>query len=219
MTDEIRVIIADDEETFRRLMADVLRTEPDITVVAEASDGEEAVILTGEHAPHVVLLDVRMPRLSGIDAARVLTEIHPSVRVLMLTISDEPEDVLRAIRNGASGYLIKDTGVEEIAQAIRCLQRGQAVLSRSIAPLLLAELTAWVREDDLPALRPRVTSRELQVLQYLAGGLEAGAVAREIGTTLSVIESHVHNVLVKLQIRERMRSVVTEILDDDEVIS
>ena len=95
MTDEIRVIIADDEEAFRRLMVDVLRTEPDITVVAEASDGEEAVTLAGEHAPHVVLLDVRMPNLSGIDAARVLTEIHPSVRILMLTISDEPEDVLR----------------------------------------------------------------------------------------------------------------------------
>jgi two-component system NarL family response regulator len=210
--EKIRVIIADDDATFRRLLHEALLTDSDIEVVAQAADGEEAIALAGEFAPHVILLDVRMPNLGGVEAAKVLHEIHPTVRVLMLTISDEADDVFHAVRGGASGYLLKDTSVDDVADAIRKIHRGRAVLSRSIAPLLLSELTSWVREDDLPALRPPLTKRELEVLQHLAGGQSTDTVANELGISVSVVDAHVHNVLMKLQNRERMRGVMTAVL-------
>ena len=114
----IRVLIADDDPRFRQVIRSLLDAEDDMDVVAEASDGEEAIALTSEHAPNVVLMDIRMPKLSGLDAALVLDDIHPSAKVVMLTISDDPSDLFEAIRSGASGYLLKDTAADGVADAI-----------------------------------------------------------------------------------------------------
>jgi two-component system NarL family response regulator len=210
----IRVLLADDQPAFRNLVRDILSSEPDIDVVAEAADGEDAIALATEHTPHVVLMDLRMPLLSGLEATRELARIHPNCKVLVLTVSDEEKDVIDAIHAGASGYLLKDVAIDEVAGAIRAVHAGEAVLSPAITPTLMTEVVASVRKDDHVALRPMLTGRELQILQLLAGGTTTTGIAFELGIVESVVNSHVHNVIRKLQLRDRVANVVHAIHDD-----
>lgn len=200
----IRVLIAEDHAPFRRLIREEIEGQPDMEIVAEAADGEEAVALVTHHAPHIVLMDVRMPKLSGIEATRALNEIHPNTRVLMLTVSDEESDLIDAVKAGASGYLLKDISPAEVVDAIRHVQAGEAILSRTVAPRLMKELAASVAQGS-GHLRPMLTSRELHVLQQLAAGGTSAQVAEKLGTTESVVNHHVHNVLQKLQVQHRMQ--------------
>src|SRR5438309_8371483 len=161
----IRVLIADDHALFRRGLNMVLESEEGIDVVAEAEDGEDAVAKAEELAPDVVLMDVRMPRLGGIEAARAVRDSLPSAKILMLTVSDEEEDLYEAIKAGANGYLLKEISIEEVADAIRAVVQGQSLISPSMASKLLTEFNTLAKRAEEQFTAPRLTERELEVLK------------------------------------------------------
>src|SRR2546423_163923 len=153
----IRVLIADDHALFRRGLNMVLESEEGIEVVAEAEDGEDAVAKAEEFAPDVVLMDVRMPRLSGIEATRTIRDIIPTARILMLTVSDEEEDLYEAVKAGANGYLLKEISIEEVADAIRQVTTGQSLISPSMASKLLTEFNTLAKRAEEQFPPPRLT--------------------------------------------------------------
>ncbi len=212
MGDErLRVLIADDHELFRRGLRMVLDDETDIEVVAEAGDGREAVELAREQVPDVVVLDVRMPAVSGIEAARLIRGDQPGTRILMLTISDEEDDLFEAVKAGANGYLLKEISIDEIADAIRSVHAGQSLITPSMASKLLTEFAELVRREepvpqDVPA--PRLTPREMEVLQELAKGLSNRDIAQSLSIAENTVKNHVRNILEKLHLHSRMQAVL-----------
>jgi two-component system NarL family response regulator len=208
--DNIRVLIADDHAVFRRGLDMVLASEPDITVIAEADDGGRAVELAVELAPDLVLMDVRMPGLSGIDATRAIKEQLPEAKIVMLTISDEEDDLYEAIKAGANGYLLKEISIDEVADAVRSVHAGQSMLSPPMATKLLAEFAAMAQKDKQEQERsaPRLTKREMEVLTYVAKGLNNRDIARELFISENTVKNHVRNILEKLHLHSRMEAVV-----------
>ena len=208
--DQLRVLIVDDHALFRRGLESVLEDEPDITVVGEASDGHEAVAKSQELMPDVVLMDVRMPRRSGIEAAREIRAILPHVRILMLTVSEEEADLYEAIKAGASGYLLKEIPTEEIPPAIRSVVAGQSRISPSMASKLLTEFSTMSKQAEERRLMPppHLTDREMEVLQQVANGLNNRDIARELFISENTVKNHVRNILEKLQLHSRMEAVV-----------
>lgn len=186
----------------------VLEGEPDIELVGEASDGNEAVRMAEEMAPDVVLMDVRMPNRSGLEATKTIKDVSPATKILMLTISDEEADLYEAIKVGASGYLLKEISIEEVADAVRAVGSGQSLISPSMASKLLTEFAAMLnRREGRDIPEPHLTERELSVLKLVAEGLNN----REIGAQLFISENtaknHVRNILEKLRLHSRMEAV------------
>jgi DNA-binding NarL/FixJ family response regulator len=208
--DAIRVLIVDDHELFRKGLQMVLEAEPDIEVVGEASDGNEAIAKAEETSPDVVLMDVRMPKRSGIEATTTIKDTLPSTRILMLTISDEEADLYEAIKAGASGYLLKEISIEEVADAVRAVQQGQSLISPSMASKLLNEFAAMVKRRDERAQvpGPRLTERELEVLKLVAKGLNNRDIGQELFISENTVKNHVRNILEKLHLHSRMEAVV-----------
>jgi len=211
--DAIRVLIADDHAFFRRGLETVLKEEPGIGIVGQASDGAEAVQLAGEVVPDVVLMDIRMPKISGIDAARQIKEVAPSAKIVILTISDEEEDLFEAIRAGASGYLLKDIPLDELADSVRAVHGGQSLINPSMAGKLLTEFATLARRDaeDEPAKHapaPKLTDREMEVLRLVARGMNNRDIAKELFISENTVKNHVRNILEKLQIHSRMEAVM-----------
>jgi DNA-binding NarL/FixJ family response regulator len=208
--DTIRVIIADDHALFRRGLQMVLESEDDIEVLAEAGDGDEAVQLATEHMPDLILMDVRMPSHGGIEATREIKDNVPHTKILMLTISDEEEDLYDAIKAGASGYLLKEISIEEVAEAIRKVHAGQSLISPSMASKLLTEFASMAKKDEekqqMPA--PRLTDREMEVLTLVAQGLNNRDIAKELFISENTVKNHVRNILEKLHLHSRMEAVV-----------
>jgi DNA-binding NarL/FixJ family response regulator len=208
--DAIRVMICDDHALFRRGLIMVLESEEGIEVVGEAEDGEEAVARVEDLAPDVVLMDVRMPRLSGIDATRKISEVVPAAKILMLTVSDEEDDLYDAIKAGATGYLLKEISIEEVATAIRAVVSGQSLISPSMASKLLSEFTNLAKKADerqaVPS--PRLTDRELEVLKLVAQGMSNREIATELYISENTVKNHVRNILEKLHLHSRMEAVV-----------
>jgi two-component system NarL family response regulator len=208
----IRVLIADDHALFRRGLEMVLDEEQDIDLVGQASDGAEAVAKAGESLPDVVLMDIRMPKTSGIEAARAMKESAPSAKIVILTISDEEEDLFEAIRAGASGYLLKDIPLDEVAEAVRAVHGGQSLINPSMAGKLLTEFATLARRDEeerpqqVPA--PRLTEREMEVLKLVARGMNNRDIAKELFISENTVKNHVRNILEKLQIHSRMEAVM-----------
>ena len=208
--DAIRVLICDDHALFRRGLTMVLESEEGVEVVGEAEDGADAVAKAEELAPDVVLMDVRMPRLSGIEATKAIAERVPTARILMLTVSDEEEDLYDAIKAGANGYLLKEISIEEVASAIRAVVNGQSLISPSMASKLLTEFTNLSKKADerqsVPT--PRLTERELEVLKLAAQGLTNRDIAAELYISENTVKNHVRNILEKLHLHSRMEAVV-----------
>ncbi len=206
----IRVLIADDQALFRRGLYVVLGTEDDIEVVAEAENSADAIARAEELAPDVVLMDVRMPKVNGIEAARRIREVLPSTKILMLTVSDEEDDLYEAIKAGANGYLLKEISVEEVASAIHAVMQGQSLISPSMASKLLNEFNSLARmaaeREQLPA--PVLTARELEVLKLVARGLSNKEVADELYISENTVKNHVRNILEKLHLHSRMEAVM-----------
>jgi DNA-binding NarL/FixJ family response regulator len=212
----IRTLIVDDHALFRRGLEMVLAAEPDIEMVGEASDGEEAVLRAGESLPDVILMDIRMPRSSGIEACRALKELVPSAKIVMLTISDEEEDLFEAIRAGASGYLLKDIPLDEVADTVRAVNGGQSLINPSMAGKLLTEFAALARreQEEEPPRQvpvPRLTDREIQVLRLVARGMNNRDIAKELFISENTVKNHVRNILEKLQIHSRMEAVMVAV--------
>jgi len=212
----IRTLIVDDHALFRRGLEMVLEAEPDIELVGQASDGEEAVEKAGESLPEVILMDIRRPRTSGIEACRALKELVPSTKIVMLTISDEEEDLFEAIRAGASGYLLKDIPLDEVADTVRAVNGGQSLINPSMAGKLLTEFATLARRDDddsrpqqVPA--PKLTDREMQVLKLVARGMNNRDIAKELFISENTVKNHVRNILEKLQIHSRMEAVMVAV--------
>jgi DNA-binding NarL/FixJ family response regulator len=211
----IRALIVDDHALFRRGLEMVLESEPDIELVGQASDGEEAIQRAGESLPDVVLMDIRMPRSSGIEACRALKNVAPSAKIVMLTISDEEDDLFDAIRAGASGYLLKDIPLDEVADAVRAVYGGQSLINPSMAAKLLTEFAALARreEDETPQQvpAPRLTEREIEVLRLVARGMNNRDIAKELFISENTVKNHVRNILEKLQIHSRMEAVMVAV--------
>ena len=218
----IRVLIADDQALFRRGLYVVLGTEEGIEVVGEAENGEEAIAKAEDLAPDVVLMDVRMPKVNGIDAARAIRAMAPSTRILMLTVSDEEDDLYEAIKAGANGYLLKEISVEEVAEAIRAVVQGQSLISPSMASKLLSEFNSLVRraeeKQQFPA--PALTARELEVLKLVAKGMSNREIADELFISENTVKNHVRNILEKLHLHSRMQAVMyavrEQLIDPDD---
>jgi DNA-binding NarL/FixJ family response regulator len=216
--DPIRVLIVDDHALFRRGLEMVLAEEPGIELVGEASDGAEAVDKAGEALPDVVLMDIRMPRSSGIEACRAMKEVVPSAKIVMLTISDEEEDLFEAIRAGASGYLLKDIPYDEVADVVRAVHGGQSLINPSMAAKLLTEFATLAKREQteqaeqVPA--PRLTDREIEVLKLVARGMNNRDIAKELFISENTVKNHVRNILEKLQIHSRMEAVMIAVREN-----
>ena len=204
----VRVVVVDDQELFRRGLTMLLGVEPDIEVVGEAGDGNSAIELALETVPDVVLLDVRMPKRSGLEACVRIKEQVPSTRIIMLTVSDEEGDLYEAVKNGASGYLLKDSSIDEVAQAVRVVAEGQSLISPSMAAKLIDEFKEISRADRETGSAPRLTDRELEVLRLVAKGLNNREVAKQLFISENTVKNHVRNILDKLQLHSRMEAVM-----------
>jgi DNA-binding NarL/FixJ family response regulator len=211
----IRTLIVDDHALFRRGLEIVLVTEPDIEVVGQAGDGAEAIDKASEFVPDVVLMDVKMPRSSGIAACRAIKAAVPSAKIIILTMSDEEEDLFEAIRAGASGYLLKDISLDEVAEAVRSVHGGQSLISPAMAGKLLHEFATLAKRDaeevpqQVPA--PKLTDREMQVLRLVARGMNNRDIAKELFISDNTVKNHVRNILEKLQIHSRMEAVMVAV--------
>ena len=205
----IRVVVVDDQELFRRGLIMLVAAEEDIVVVGEASDGDEAAELAASTVPDVVLMDVRMPKRSGIEACRTIKQVAPSAKIIMLTVSDEEGDLYDAIKNGASGYLLKDASIDQVAQAIRVVADGQSLISPSMAAKLLEEFKTISSVGSKPdVIMPKLTDRELEVLNLVAHGLNNREIARDLYISENTVKNHVRNIREKLQLHSRMEAVM-----------
>lgn len=212
MSDTIRLLLADDQAMVRAGFRMVLDAQPDMTVVAEAGDGQAAVSEAGRTAPDVVLMDIRMPVLDGVAATERIVAAHPGVRVLVLTTFDLDEYVYASLRAGASGFLLKDAGPTDLLAAIRAVHSGEAVVAPSATRRLLDRFVAVMPgtdaargADDRLAL---LTERERDVLTAVGQGLTNTEIAERLFVAETTVKTHVGHILAKLQLRDRVQMVV-----------
>ena len=205
----IKILIVDDEHLLRLGFRMVLEAEPDLEVAGEAGDGTEAVRLARETRPDVILMDIRMPRTSGIEATRQITAELPAARVLVLTTFDLDEYAFAALRAGASGFLLKDLPPEQLAAAVLTVSQGDALLSPSVTRRLIESFTAANRPAGRPpAVLDQLTPRELEVLELLAAGLSNVEIAASLFVAETTVKTHVARLLAKLGLRDRVQAVV-----------
>jgi DNA-binding NarL/FixJ family response regulator len=203
----LRLLVADDQAVVRIGFTAMLDSQPDMTVVGAAADGRQAVGLARELHPDVVLMDIRMPVLDGIEATRQLQATQAPPRVLVLTTFDLDDYVYDALRAGASGFLLKDATPEQILAAVRVVGSGEALLAPSVARRLIAEFASRAKLT-VPAELDRLTAREREVLLLLAGGLTNAEIAGQLYLAEQTVKSHVSSILLKLGLRDRVQAVI-----------
>jgi DNA-binding NarL/FixJ family response regulator len=206
----LRVLIVDDHALFRHGLHLALDREPDLCVVGEAADGEQAVAAAQELKPDVILMDVRMPGRSGIEVAAEIRDTLANVAILMLTISEDEADLFDAIKAGVSGYLLKEISIAEVADAVRSVAAGQSRVSPAMATKLLTEFVALSRgaEASAAAGSPRLTDREMEVLRKVAKGRSNREIAKELYISENTVKNHMRNILEKLDLHSRIEAVV-----------
>jgi DNA-binding NarL/FixJ family response regulator len=207
----LRVVVVDDQAIVRTAVKKML-TDAGIEVIGEAEDGAAAVRLVTELAPEVVIMDLGMPGMTGIEATRKLATVAPVSRILVLTGSGEQHDVMDAIMAGACGYLLKDAKGEEIAEAVRAAAAGESVISRSVAGRLLNEVRG--RSPGLEpgdAIRATLTERELEVLKLVASGKENNEIAKDLFISPKTVQNHMSSILAKLQLENRIQAAVAAV--------
>ncbi|MEU1406357.1 response regulator transcription factor [Streptomyces sp. NPDC005728] len=206
----IRVVIADDQQMVRQGFTVLLNTKPDIEVIGQAVDGLDAIAKVAELTPDVVLMDIRMPELGGIEATRRITAAHPGIKVLVLTTFDLDEYVYEALRAGASGFLLKDASADQLAEAVRVVAAGDALLAPGITRRLITEFARLDGPPRTPA-KQRVgglTERETEVLALIAQGLSNAEIAERLVVAEQTVKTHVGRILVKLGLRDRTQAAV-----------
>lgn len=204
----IRIVVADDQGMVRRGLVSLLSMEPDIEVAGEAGDGEEAVRLILAERPEVALLDIRMPVMDGISAMRKLAAAKSPTRLLALTTFDLDEYVFEALKAGASGFLLKDASVEDLAAAIRLVAAGEAVLAPAVTRRVIDAFASATPPKLDDSRLGALTARELDVLRLVARGLSNQEIADQLFLSAATVKTHVSNVLMKLDLRDRVHATI-----------
>jgi DNA-binding NarL/FixJ family response regulator len=207
MEDSVRVLIADDHPLFREGMRGRLDRVADVAVVGEAASGEEAVGLAKDLEPDVILMDIKMPGLNGIEATREIQQASPQIGVLVLTMFEDDDSVFAAMRAGAKGYLLKDSGGEGVVHAIRAVASGEAVFGPGVAERIIGFFSA-PRSAAPQRAFPELTEREEEVLSLVAQGKSNQEIARQLFVSLKTVRNHVSNILLKLQVADRAQAVI-----------
>ena len=206
--DDIRVLLVDDHDLFRTGLRTLLE-EQDVRIVGEASAGTEAVRLVRELAPDVVVMDLNMPGITGVEATRQITAIAPLTRVLVLTISDQDGDVMDAILAGACGYLLKDSSIQELMRGIESAGSGESIVSPAIASKMLQRIRASSSQPEIErTIRSELSEREIEVLKLIANGKDNAMIAAELHISPKTVKNHISNILMKLQIDNRIQAAV-----------
>jgi NarL family two-component system response regulator LiaR len=198
----LKVLVADDHRLFRQGLISLMHTRPDLVqVIGEASTGREAIEMTAELKPDVILMDVYMPEGTGIEAARIIRRRYPKTAIVMLTSSEQNEHVLEAIRLGASGYLLKNLDASELFDLLRGVRRGEVAITRTMAARLLRNMTSPA--PNIGKTETELTDREIDVLRLVAQGASNPQIAAELCITVNTVKSHLKNILTKLQLENR----------------
>jgi DNA-binding NarL/FixJ family response regulator len=206
--DELRVLVVDDHDLFRTGLRNLLE-EQGVNVVGEAGDGEAAIRLAADLAPDVVIMDLNMPGVGGVETTRKLSGLAPLSRVVVLTISDDDDDVMNAVMAGACGYLLKDSSIQDLIGGIRAAAAGESLISPQIAAKVLQRLRAQSKDDDAAeTIRAELSDRELEVLKLIANGKDNAQIAKELFISPKTVKNHISNILMKLQIENRIQAAV-----------
>jgi DNA-binding NarL/FixJ family response regulator len=207
MTLPIKTLLVDDQALFRAAMRALLELDSSVEIIAEAADGDEALRLTHEHRPQVVLMDLRMPVMCGVEATRRIRAVHPEIFVLVLTSFDQEEDVFEALRAGASGYLLKNSPTAQLVDAIKIVAAGQTYLQPSIATQVVAEFNRLSQSSSLSSEERRIVSlisqREVEILRHLIRGMSNKEIATALNITEGTVKNHMTSILDKLQVQDR----------------
>lgn len=206
METQIRVLIVDDHTLFRDGLVGLLNSVDDIEVVGTAQDGQEAVHKAGESQPDVILMDILMPELNGIEATRAIIKDNPHMGVIMLTMFEDDESVFSAMRAGARGYILKGADQDDVLLAIRAVYRGEALFGPSIAARLMDFFT--IPPSEPPQTFPELTEREHEILALIAQGMSNHEIAERLNISLKTVRNHVSNIYNKMQVTDRVQAVL-----------
>ena len=206
--ESLRVLIVDDHDLFRTGLRNLLE-EQGVQIVGEAATGTEAVKIVRERAPDVVVMDLNMPGMGGVEATRHITAVAPLTRVVMLTISEEDSDVMDAILAGACGYLLKDSSIQDLMAGIRAASLGESLISPNIAAKVLQRVRATSTQPEIAnQIRAELSDREIEVLKLIANGKDNALIAAELHISPKTVKNHISNILMKLQIDNRIQAAV-----------
>lgn len=210
MTEKIRILIADDHRLFRETVAGLLSAQDDMEVVGEAKDGAEALVKARELMPDLVLMDLSMPGTNGLEATKAIKTEMPYVKIALLTVHDEDENLLEAVKNGAQGYLLKDISKEELLASIRGVHRGEAAISQLMAGRILKEFSQISQisqqASPIPVPYEELTTREQEVLQLVARGDSNREIAVALFISENTVKNHLRNILAKLHLQSRYQA-------------
>ena len=206
MAEPITVLLVDDHRVVRQSVRAFLTTQPDLLVVAEAEGGAEAVQLAAQHVPDVTLMDLVMPGMDGVEATRQLKRVSPRTQVIVLTSYHDDEHIFPVLRAGALSYLLKDVGVDVLADAIRKAAQGEAILHPRVAARVIKDLQGGLHDDPNPFMQ--LSDRELDVLRLIAGGLSNSDIAARLILSEKTVKGYVSNILSKLQLADRTQAAV-----------
>jgi DNA-binding NarL/FixJ family response regulator len=204
----LRILIAEDHPLFRKGVISLLSSVPDFEVVGEATTGEEAVVRAEQLQPDVVLMDLQMPEVNGIEATRRILQESPSIRVLVVTLFEDEDSVFMALRAGARGYVLKDADEEEMVHAIRAVGRGEAIFSPNVATRVLAYFAASSPGGASPRAFPTLTDREREILHLIAQGQPNPSIAKELSLSTKTVGNYVSNIFTKLQVADRAQAII-----------
>ncbi len=204
----LRILLVDDHVLFRKGLAALLEARRGMAVVGEAGAGEEAITLARQTMPDIILMDIQMPGLSGLEATRRIKAEMPHVRIVILTVSDEDASLFEAIKNGADGYLLKDLEPRQLYEMLEGLRRGEAPISGALAARILKEFRAQEAQPAPPEATEELTEREKEVLQWVAKGASNREIAEVLCVSENTVKIHVRNILEKLHLRNRIQAAV-----------
>lgn len=203
----LRILIADDHPLFRNGMCSLLSSVPELEVAGIATNGDEVMSLAASLLPDVILMDLQMPGMGGIEATRQILHTSPNIRVLVVTMFEDEHSVFAALRAGARGYILKDADEDEILRAIQAVGRGEAIFSPAIAQYLI-DFFAAPHPVILPQLFPELTEREREILLLMAQGYNNSDIARRLTVSLKTVANHVSNIFSKLQVADRTQAII-----------
>ena len=204
----LRILIAEDHPLFRKGMVSLLSSVPEFEVVGEAKTGEEAIVRAADLQPDVVLMDLQMPKVNGIEATRRILQQSPSIRVLVVTLFEDDDSVFMALRAGARGYVLKDSEEEEMLASIRAVGKGEAIFSPAIATRVLAFFAASSPGGVPPQAFPTLTEREREILHLIAQGHPNPSIARQLSLSTKTVGNYVSNIFTKLQVADRSQAII-----------